>query len=101
MPNFDSSDSLAQIVRLALHHAADVGHQQRLSMRDALNEYIVHTGSAVFAVPPGVRLAARSATAPLLELTDRLQVVDRVGEGEAKAVPHTHRRQRRVLLVRR
>jgi deferrochelatase/peroxidase EfeB len=29
--------------------------QSRLGARDALNEYIVHTGSAVFAVPPGVR----------------------------------------------
>lgn len=28
--------------------------QQRLSEGDALNEYIQHTGSAVFAVPPGV-----------------------------------------------
>ena len=27
--------------------------QKRLSSTDALNEYIVHTGSAVFAVPPG------------------------------------------------
>jgi deferrochelatase/peroxidase EfeB len=29
--------------------------QRRLSRSDALNEYIVHTGSAVFAVPPGVQ----------------------------------------------
>jgi len=29
--------------------------QNRLSAADALNEYIVHTGSAVFAVPPGAR----------------------------------------------
>ena len=28
--------------------------QQRLAAHDALNEYIVHTGSAVFACPPGV-----------------------------------------------
>ncbi len=28
--------------------------QRRLAAIDALNEYIVHTGSAVFAVPPGV-----------------------------------------------
>ena len=27
--------------------------QKRLAATDALNEYIVHTGSAVFAVPPG------------------------------------------------
>ncbi|WP_251093147.1 iron uptake transporter deferrochelatase/peroxidase subunit [Streptomyces sp. Caat 7-52] len=29
--------------------------QRRLSTQDALNEYIQHVGSAVFAVPPGVR----------------------------------------------
>jgi deferrochelatase/peroxidase EfeB len=29
--------------------------QRRLGSNDALNEYIEHTGSAVFAVPPGVR----------------------------------------------
>jgi deferrochelatase/peroxidase EfeB len=29
--------------------------QQRLSQHDRLNEYIVHTGSAIFAIPPGVR----------------------------------------------
>lgn len=29
--------------------------QRRLSAKDALNEYIQHVGSAVFAVPPGVR----------------------------------------------
>jgi deferrochelatase/peroxidase EfeB len=29
--------------------------QRRLSRSDKLNEYIVHTGSAVFAVFPGVR----------------------------------------------
>ena len=29
--------------------------QRRLAERDALNEYIKHTGSALFAVPPGVR----------------------------------------------
>ncbi|MFD8672967.1 iron uptake transporter deferrochelatase/peroxidase subunit [Streptomyces seoulensis] len=29
--------------------------QRRLSAHDALNEYIQHVGSAVFAVPPGVR----------------------------------------------
>lgn len=28
--------------------------QQRLASDDALNEYIRHTGSAVFACPPGV-----------------------------------------------
>jgi deferrochelatase/peroxidase EfeB len=28
--------------------------QRRLSTNDALNEYIAHNGSAVFAVPPGV-----------------------------------------------
>ncbi|WP_235489023.1 Dyp-type peroxidase, partial [Frankia sp. AvcI1] len=29
--------------------------QRRLAASDALNEYIVHTSSAVFAIPPGVR----------------------------------------------
>ena len=28
--------------------------QQRLAEHDAFNEYIVHTGSAIFACPPGV-----------------------------------------------
>jgi deferrochelatase/peroxidase EfeB len=28
--------------------------QRRLGLHDALNEYIQHTGSALFAVPPGV-----------------------------------------------
>jgi deferrochelatase/peroxidase EfeB len=32
-----------------------VAIQNRLARTDALNEYIVHTGSAVFAVPPGAR----------------------------------------------
>jgi deferrochelatase/peroxidase EfeB len=32
-----------------------VSIQRRLGATDALNEYIVHTGSAVFAVPPGVQ----------------------------------------------
>jgi deferrochelatase/peroxidase EfeB len=35
--------------------AAFVHVQQRLAETDALNEYIKHTGSALFAVPPGVR----------------------------------------------
>ncbi len=29
--------------------------QRRLGANDALNEYISHTGSAVFALPPGAR----------------------------------------------
>ncbi len=29
--------------------------QAELSRRDALNEYITHTGSAIFAIPPGLR----------------------------------------------
>ena len=29
--------------------------QRQLSLHDALNEYITHTGSAIFACPPGVR----------------------------------------------
>jgi deferrochelatase/peroxidase EfeB len=32
-----------------------VAIQRRLGASDKLNEYIKHTGSAVFAVPPGVR----------------------------------------------
>ncbi|TWV32692.1 deferrochelatase/peroxidase EfeB [Streptomyces misionensis] len=32
--------------------------QRRLAAHDALNEYIQHVGSAVFAIPPGVRDAA-------------------------------------------
>ncbi|HEY7603757.1 MAG TPA: Dyp-type peroxidase, partial [Gaiellaceae bacterium] len=35
--------------------AAFVEVQQRLGSSDALNEYIKHTGSALFACPPGVR----------------------------------------------
>jgi deferrochelatase/peroxidase EfeB len=35
--------------------AAFVTLQDRLARNDALNEYISHTGSAVFACPPGVR----------------------------------------------
>jgi deferrochelatase/peroxidase EfeB len=31
--------------------------QQRLAANDALNEYIRHTGSGLFAVPPGLRAA--------------------------------------------
>jgi deferrochelatase/peroxidase EfeB len=34
--------------------SAFVPIQQRLAEHDALNEYIVHTGSAIFACPPGV-----------------------------------------------
>jgi len=29
--------------------------QAELARRDALNEYITHTGSAIFAIPPGLR----------------------------------------------
>jgi deferrochelatase/peroxidase EfeB len=36
-------------------HAQFVALQSRLAGDDALNEYIQHQGSAVFAVPPGVR----------------------------------------------
>jgi deferrochelatase/peroxidase EfeB len=36
-------------------HGQFVPIQRRLGSNDALNEYIKHTGSAVFAVPPGVR----------------------------------------------
>lgn len=37
-------------------HRQFVAIQGRLGSNDALNEYIKHTSSAVFAVPPGVRL---------------------------------------------
>jgi deferrochelatase/peroxidase EfeB len=33
--------------------------QQRLGINDALNEYIKHTGSALFACPPGLRAGER------------------------------------------
>ena len=33
--------------------------QQRLATDDALNEYIQHVGSAVFAVPPGAPASGR------------------------------------------
>ncbi len=36
-------------------HEGFVQLQRRLSTKDALNEYIVHTGSGVFAVPPGAQ----------------------------------------------
>jgi deferrochelatase/peroxidase EfeB len=35
-------------------HAQFVRIQRRLGQHDLLNEYIVHTGSALFAVPPGL-----------------------------------------------
>jgi len=35
-------------------HKQFVPIQQRLGQNDSLNEYIVHTGSALFAIPPGV-----------------------------------------------
>ncbi|MEU6405985.1 iron uptake transporter deferrochelatase/peroxidase subunit [Streptomyces sp. NPDC046985] len=40
--------------------------QRRLSAQDALNEYIQHVGSAVFAIPPGVRDAHDWWGRPLL-----------------------------------
>jgi hypothetical protein len=36
-------------------HAQFAALQRRLGVSDALNEYIQHTSSAVFAVPPGAR----------------------------------------------
>ena len=36
--------------------------QTRLSRDDGLMEYLPHTGSALFAVPPGCRRAASSGT---------------------------------------
>jgi deferrochelatase/peroxidase EfeB len=38
-------------------HAQFVAIQQRLGQHDLLNEYIRHTSSALFAVPPGLRAA--------------------------------------------
>ena len=35
--------------------------QMELSRRDALNEYITHTGSAIFAIPPGIGVNDTSA----------------------------------------
>jgi deferrochelatase/peroxidase EfeB len=40
------------------HPSAFVELQRRLGRSDALNEYIVHTGSALFAVPPGTQLGS-------------------------------------------
>ena len=42
-------------VGLARHPDAFIRVQQRLAQRDALNEYIKHTGNGVFACPPGAR----------------------------------------------
>ena len=44
------SSSPTSATRIALHPDADQPRRP-----DALNEYIQHTGSALFAVPPGVR----------------------------------------------
>ena len=41
-----------------------VAIQNRLGESDALNEYIKHTGSALFAIPPGVPAAAASSATP-------------------------------------
>jgi deferrochelatase/peroxidase EfeB len=32
-----------------------VNLRQRLGTKDALNEYVSHVGSAIFAIPPGLR----------------------------------------------
>ncbi|RXS77850.1 deferrochelatase/peroxidase EfeB [Streptomyces sp. TM32] len=60
----DGTDGLgrldAGLFFLAYQHdvrQAFVPLQKRLAANDALNEYIQHVGSAVFAVPPGVRHA--------------------------------------------
>ncbi|MGW2627755.1 iron uptake transporter deferrochelatase/peroxidase subunit [Streptomyces chattanoogensis] len=58
----DGTDGLGRLDAglFFLAYQRDVRHgfvpvQQRLAANDALNEYIQHVGSAVFAVPPGVR----------------------------------------------
>ncbi|MEV6838628.1 iron uptake transporter deferrochelatase/peroxidase subunit [Streptomyces sp. NPDC051133] len=58
----DGTDGLGRLDAglFFLAYQRDVRHgfiplQRRLSAHDALNEYIQHVGSAVFAVPPGVR----------------------------------------------
>ncbi|MFI1160313.1 iron uptake transporter deferrochelatase/peroxidase subunit [Streptomyces sioyaensis] len=60
----DGTDGLgrldAGLFFLAYQHDVRQGFvplQKRLAANDALNEYIQHVGSAVFAVPPGVRHA--------------------------------------------
>ncbi|MFF8789106.1 iron uptake transporter deferrochelatase/peroxidase subunit [Streptomyces sp. NPDC015125] len=60
----DGTDGLGRLDAglFFLAYQRDVRHgfvplQQRLAADDALNEYIQHVGSAVFAVPPGVRNA--------------------------------------------
>ncbi|MBM4796479.1 deferrochelatase/peroxidase EfeB [Streptomyces sioyaensis] len=60
----DGTDGLGRLEAglffLAYQHdvrQAFVPLQKRLAANDALNEYIQHVGSAVFAVPPGVRHA--------------------------------------------
>jgi deferrochelatase/peroxidase EfeB len=58
----DGTDGLGRLEAglFFLAYQRDVRHafipvQQRLARTDALNEYIQHVGSAVFAIPPGVR----------------------------------------------
>ncbi|MEU5547017.1 iron uptake transporter deferrochelatase/peroxidase subunit [Streptomyces sioyaensis] len=60
----DGTDGLGRLEAglffLAYQHDVRQGFvplQKRLAANDALNEYIQHVGSAVFAVPPGVRHA--------------------------------------------
>ena len=52
-PSFDAG--LAFIAFMRSPHAQFVRLQQRLAAQDHLGEYITHVGSAVFAIPPGVR----------------------------------------------
>ncbi|MFF9480097.1 iron uptake transporter deferrochelatase/peroxidase subunit [Streptomyces sp. NPDC014733] len=61
----DGTDGLGRLDAglFFLAYQRDVRHgfvplQRKLARHDALNEYIQHVGSAVFAVPPGVRDAA-------------------------------------------
>ncbi|MFE5741636.1 iron uptake transporter deferrochelatase/peroxidase subunit [Streptomyces celluloflavus] len=58
----DGTDGLGRLDAglFFLAYQRDVRHgfvalQQKLARHDALNEYIQHVGSAVFAIPPGVR----------------------------------------------
>lgn len=65
----DGTDGLgrldAGLFFLAYQHdvrEAFIPVQRSLSRADALNEYIQHVGSAVFAVPPGVRASGTGTT---------------------------------------
>ena len=58
---------------------------QRSLAGDALNEYIHHTGSAVFAVPPGLRPGQHYGDA-LFTLSSYLRRADRTGQHATRPV---------------